>query len=409
MYSMMFGYAGFYLIRQNFTMAIPYMQRELGYSKTQIGIVISLAALVYGLGKGLSGLLSDRSNARYFMAAGLFLSALMNFFMGFGSHLSWFMIFWTLNSCFQSMGWPPCARLLTHWYSPKELATKWALWNSSQQIGGGLILILAGFLIENYGWRYAFYVPGIIAVFLALFLVNRLRDTPQSLGLPSIEEHHGLVVEETSEDDTLSWREILFERVMKNKLVWYVSLANFFVYVVRMTVFNWAPTFLSEFKGSSIKLAGYQTAAYDIAGIFGGLLAGFLSDKFFSGYRGRVGAIFMVALAGCVFLLWHAPAGQTFLHFLIMMAIGFLISGPQILVGVAAADFASKRAAGTASGMTGTVGYIGTAVTGVGVGAIVDSFGWGSAFCAVTVSALMGALFFALTWNHRSKALEGTS
>ena len=70
MYSMMTGYAGFYLLRQNFTMAIPSMQSELGYSKIQIGLIITLAAIVYGLGKGLSGLLSDRSNARYFMTFG---------------------------------------------------------------------------------------------------------------------------------------------------------------------------------------------------------------------------------------------------------------------------------------------------------------------------------------------------
>ncbi|NBT85557.1 MAG: MFS transporter, partial [Alphaproteobacteria bacterium] len=71
MYSMMIGYAGFYLVRQNFTMAIPSMQSDLGYSKTQIGVIISVAAVVYGIGKGVSGLLGDRSNARYLMTFGL--------------------------------------------------------------------------------------------------------------------------------------------------------------------------------------------------------------------------------------------------------------------------------------------------------------------------------------------------
>ena len=78
MYSMMIGYAGFYLVRQNFTMAIPSMQSDLGYSKTQIGVIISVAAVVYGIGKGISGLLGDRSNARYLMTFGLLMSAVMN-------------------------------------------------------------------------------------------------------------------------------------------------------------------------------------------------------------------------------------------------------------------------------------------------------------------------------------------
>ncbi|MES2607942.1 MAG: MFS transporter [Pseudomonadota bacterium] len=406
MYSMMFGYAAFYLLRVNMTMAMPFMQSELGYSKTQLGAVISLGAIFYGFGKCLSGYLGDRINARYMMSFGLFMSAVMTFCMGFGSYLTWFFVFGILNNCFQSMGWPPCARLLNHWYSPRELASKWALWNSSQQIGCCIVLVSAGFIIEQYGWRYMFYIPAVVCVFLAVFLFNRLRDTPESLGLPSIEEHHGLVSNQNENEEKMSLREILLTRVLNNKLVWYVCMANFFVYVVRMTVFTWAPTFLSEFKGSTITTAGFQTAVYDFAGIFGGLLAGYLSDKVFKGHRGRVGAIFMILLVGCIFALWKSPAGSTALHFLIMVFVGFLITGPQILVGVAASDFASKKAAGTASGLTGTFGYIGTGVAGVGIGAIVDNFGWDWAFIMITISALLGAFFFALTWNHRSKVLE---
>lgn len=408
MYSMMFGYAAFYLLRVNMTMALPFIQSELGYSKTQLGAVISVGAILYGLGKFFSGYLGDRVNARYMMSFGLLMSAITSFCMGFGSHLSWFMAFWVLNQTFQSMGWPPCARLLNHWYSPRELASKWALWNSSQQIGCCIVLVSAGFIIEHYGWRYMFFIPAVVCVLLAVFLFNRLRDTPESLGLPSIEEHHGLVSNVTSDDEKKTFWNFLFTSVLNNKLVWYVCLANFFIYVVRMTVFTWAPTFLSEFKGSTIKLAGMQTAVYDFAGIFGGLLAGYLSDKIFHGHRGRVGAIFMFLLTGCIFALWKSPEGSTFLHFLTMVCIGFLISGPQILVGVAVSDFASKRAAGTASGLTGTFGYIGASVAGVGIGAIVDNFGWDAAFIMITISALFGAFFFALTWNHRSKVLENS-
>jgi OPA family glycerol-3-phosphate transporter-like MFS transporter len=172
-----------------------------------------------------------------------------------------------------------------------------------------------------------------------------------------------------------------------------------------MSVFNWAPTFLQEFKGISLKMAGVQAAVFDIAGMFGGILAGFLSDKIFQGYRGRVGAIFMVLLTICVIALLETPASMTFLHFMVMGCVGFLLSGPQILVGVAAADFASKRAAGTASGLTGVFGYIGTSITGVGIGFLVDNFGWSSAFIFMIISGLLGAVFFALTWNHRSKIL----
>lgn len=405
MLSIMIGYAAFYLVRQNFTMAIPYLQSELGYSKAEIGVIISTGAILYGLGKGLSGLLGDRSNARYLMSAGLLGSAIVSFCLGFSSTWTALLILYTLNMCFQSMGWPPCAKLLTHWFSPKEIGTKWALWNTSQQIGGAAVLIISPYIMAVYGWRYVFYVPAVLCIGFAFFLLNRLRDTPESLGLPAIEAHHGLVEAHEVDDSKLSTKEI-FLQVTSNKLVWYMCGANFFVYIVRMFMFNWAPTFLSEFKGSSLKLAGWQAAMFDISAMFGGLIAGYLSDKVFEGRRGRVGLLYMVILAVSVLFLWKAPIDQKWQHFLGMMLIGFLVTGPQILVGVAAADFASKKAAGAASGLTGTVGYFGTAVSGVGVGLVVDYSGWDAAFAAVTICALLSAFFFALTWNHRAKVLD---
>ncbi len=273
MLSIMGGYAAFYLVRQNFTMAIPYLQSELGYTKAEIGIIISVGAILYGLGKGLTGLLGDRSNARYFMSAGLLGSAIISFSLGFSS--SWWMILvlYTFNMCFQSMGWPPCARLLTHWFSPKEIGTKWALWNTSHQIGAAMVVIISPYIMAAYGWRYVFFIPGIFCACVALFLLNRLRDTPESLGLLAIEAHHGLVEAHEIDDSKLTTREIFYQ-VIRNKLVWYMCGANFFVYIVRMFVMTWAPTFLSEFKGSSLKLAGWQTAMFDITGMFGGLIAG---------------------------------------------------------------------------------------------------------------------------------------
>jgi sugar phosphate permease len=114
----------------------------------------------------------------------------------------------------------------------------------------------------------------------------------------------------------------------------------------------------------------------------------------------------MVALAVSIVFLWQSPIDQKWQHFLGMMLIGFLVTGPQILVGVAASDFASKKAAGAASGLTGTVGYLSTTVAGVGVGVIVDKSGWDAAFASIAVCALLSAFFFSLTWNHRAKVLD---
>lgn len=411
MYSIIIGYASFYLIRQNFSLAIPAICSDLGYSKSDIGIVITIGAVIYGLGKCFFGVIGDRRSARNIMVSGLLLSALMNICLGFSSLIPAFAVFWALNNCFQSMGWPPCAKLLTHWFSPVEIGTRWALWNTSQQIGSASVAILAPILLVHFGWRYIFFIPGIIALGLAAFLFNRLRDTPESLKLPSVEKMTGFASAAESskkwenEEVNLTYLETL-KMALSNKFVWCVGFANFFVYICRMTIFYWGPTLLLESKGSSLTGAGMQMAVFDIAGMFGGIVAGLASDKIFKGRRGPVSALGTLLLAFTVCCLWMTPAESHVVSTICMILIGFLVTGPQILVGVAASDFTSKKAAGTASGFTGTLGYAGTALAGWGIGYVADHLGWNSVFICAIISALCSSFLFSLTWNIKPKIIE---
>lgn len=114
LYATIIGYASFYLVRQNLAMAMPGIGEEFGYSKYDLGWITSVFSITYGVGKLVNGYFSDRSDARYFMSVGLFMSAIISLFMGFGSSLFFFILFMGLNGCVQSMGWPACARLITH-------------------------------------------------------------------------------------------------------------------------------------------------------------------------------------------------------------------------------------------------------------------------------------------------------
>jgi phosphoglycerate transporter family protein len=410
LYSSLIAYAAFYLVRQNFSMAIPGIIEEYGYTKAQMGMIGTYFSIVYGVGKFINGYLSDRSNARHFLTIGLFGSAVISFFMGFVDGLWAFTLFWVMNAWFQSMGWPPAARMLTHWFSPKEIGTMWSLWASSHQIGAATIVVIAGYIIPIYGWRSAFYIPAVLALFFAFFAYNRLRDTPRDLGFPPVEQYkEDIDCEHPHHDDRINMREVL-TLVLSNKLVWYVGIANLCLHIPRMGVFFWAPTFLKELKGFNLETAGWQVAGFEIAGLIGGIIAGWLSDKVFEGRRGPVGAVYLLLLAVSLYILWKLPSGHAWVYALGLMLAGFLVYGPQVLVGIAASDFASKRAVGVGTGVTGTLAYVGSAVSNGGIGYLVDYFGsWDIGFMVFIGSSLMGAFFFALTWTHRAKILDKKS
>jgi len=143
------GYATFYLVRKNLPMAMPSLGRDLHISKSDLGLFLTLHGVLYGVAKFANGFFGDRCNARSFFIVGLAGSALLNLLFGFGSTVAFFGIVWMLNGWFQGMGFPPCARLLTHWFPPKQLATKMSIWNTSHCIGAIVILLLGAALVVD--------------------------------------------------------------------------------------------------------------------------------------------------------------------------------------------------------------------------------------------------------------------
>lgn len=403
LYSIIIGYAAYYLVKQNLSIVALSMQNEFGFDKTQIGTITSVSFIVYACCKSFWGALGDRISARYFMVFGLFMSSIANIFMGMSSSLNAFIFFWAVNAFFLAMGAPPCIRLLTHWFHPKELGTKWGMWNAAQPIGTAIISVLGAHLVMQFDWRAAFYGPAIICLFVCLFLYNRLRDIPESVGLPSIEERYNLPKNDDDSGTPQPLLTVFFERILCNKRVWCVAIANFFFYILRWGLLNWAPTFLQEVKGSTLLGAGYQNFMFDCAAVIGGLLVGYLSDTIYKGRRGPMGVISCLVLAFSVFLLWYISASSVVLNTLILMLIGFFIAGPQILVGVAAADYASKQAASAANGFTGAFGALGGSFSGYGVGLIAQKWGWDYAFLFFCACALLSAFFFALTGRFAAK------
>ncbi len=397
----MIGYALFYFVRKNLSIAMPAMQADLGITKTELGLFLTLHGLIYGLSKFINGFIGDRVNARYFMVTGLVLSAICNVVFGFSSAVLVFGIVWMLNGWFQGMGFPPCARMLTHWVPPRELATKMSVWNTSHSIGAGLVVIVCGYVV-SLGWRWCFFVPSIIALLGAVGVWFTMRDTPQSVGLPALVPE-GLTKEEAEHEDTSAeFKAFVRKQVFLNPYIWVIAVANFFVYVIRYVVLDWGPTLLSEWKGVSIEHAGWMVAAFEISGIIGMLAAGWATDRFFGGRSPRVCVFCMGFATLFIFLFWLLDTPPMWLASLLLMAAGFFIYGPQALVGIAAANMATKRAAATAGGFTGLFGYASTLVSGWGLGYLATTYGWSLAISVLIGIGITGTLVFTLAWNAKA-------
>ena len=419
LYSTMIGYVLFYFVRKNLSMAMPLMEADLGITKAQLGGFLTAHGLLYGISKFANGVWADRANPRYFMAAGLLVCAIANFGFGMSSAVWYMGVFWLVNAWFQGMGFPPCAKSLTHWFSPDERGVTMSIWNTSHSVGAGLVFLLnAGILIAFHdNWRFCFFVPGALALLGTLFLLDRLRDSPETMGLEPIEiydaKKKGLssetierlqneACEEPVSDRRVAlydWWKTLYENAFSNPAIWIVCLSNFFIYIIRGSILDWAPTILKETRGIEVHLGGVVASAYELTGVLGMLVSGWMMDKTFKGRGAKVCFLYMLGCAATITVFWRLQSESIFINIVLLAMIGFFIYGPQCLTGAIIANLATKKVASGAIGLGALFAYASTAVTGYGVGKIVDGYGWDAVFRILVVSALIGAVLFLFVLN----------
>ena len=418
------GYAGYYLVRKNFSLAMPYLV-DMGFDKGLLGVAISANAIAYGLSKFIMGGVSDRSSARKFLPLGLTLSALATLLLGtkvgVSSIVSMFILQFLIG-WFQGMGWPPCGRVMTHWFSQNERGTKMSIWNCAHNVGGALVGPMAVYGAMWFGsWFYGvdsskyfiigtYIFPAAVALFVALLAYVLIRDTPQSCGLPTIEKWRNDYPKNYSEkqEEVLTTREIFFKYVLNNKMLWFIAIANAFVYMVRYGCLDWAPTYLKEAQGYDIKEAGWAYFAYEFAAIPGTLVCGWLSDVVFKGRRAITTIIFMALVALFIFLYWQFSDNYMIVT-LSLIAIGFFIYGPVMLIGVQALDLAPKNAAGTSAGLTGFFGYFfGTAIlANVVMGYVAESScGWDGTFVLLLIACALSIVFVGFTYKEEQYLVQ---
>ena len=353
-----FGYAAYYLVRKNFALAMPYLV-EQGFSRGDLGFALSGISIAYGFSKFIMGSVSDRSNPRVFLPAGLILAAAVMLFMGFvpwaTSSIAVMFVLLFLCGWFQGMGWPPCGRTMVHWWSQKERGGIVSVWNCAHNVGGGIPPLL--FLL-GMAW---------------------FNDWPDDYS----EKH----------EEELTAKQIFMKYVLPNKLLWYIAVANVFVYLLRYGILDWSPTYLKEVKHFALDKSSWAYFLYEYAGIPGTLICGWMSDKVFKGNRGATGVFFMTLVTIATVVYWLNPPGNPGVDMACMIVIGFLIYGPVMLIGLHALELAPKKAAGTAAGFTGLFGYLGGSVAASAiVGYTVDFFGWDGGFMVMIGGSVLAVL-----------------
>lgn len=403
------GYAGFYLIRNNIPLVSAVLKEHDLLGAAGIGIVANAVLFSYGLSKFFMAMLSDRANARYFLPLGLALSALVNLLVAFvpaiSASVGLFATVMFINGWFQGMGWPPSGRVVVHWFSTSERGTLMSIWNTAHNVGAAAGGALAAWGLQQFAsndadWTPAFWLPALVALAIAGLAFLLIRDNPQAMGLPPIEEYRNDPDKVEGDNDELegSWFYVVKNHVLTNPVVVMLALANVFVYALRYGVLNWIPIYLTnELHKTNVTGGIIGFMLYEGAAIIGTLLCGWVSDKVFKGWRSGAGIAFLIGTGAAIFAYWQLPAtAPLWMFYVLISLIGALIYGPIMLIGLQAIDLSPKYVAGTAAGFTGLFGYLlGATLASTGVGMLIELAGWN-----VTFAALIGVVAVAVVLMH---------
>ena len=384
------SYAAYYLSRVNLSTAMPAMQLELGFSKSQVGLINSGFFWAYAFSQIINGQLGDRLSPRRFVLVGMLASAGLNLLFGTLSVWWLMMLLWTINGYFQATGWGPILRLLANWLEPTQRRKVSGMFGSCFVAGNALTWLLSGWLVANFGWRFAFWLPALLVISLALVWYGLIRDTPAAAGHTTLPTAELLPARRPANN-------FAAEVWLNLRRFWSLIGAALFTGFCLVSLIIWIPTYYVEVGQIDIGLAATLSSLLPFAGIGGTLLIGWVVGHQLSGREGFGLSVLLLILAA-LFSLYAALPFNLVISSAALMLIGGIVYGAGSLVlSTMPLTLGRREEASSIAGLVGFAFNAGGGLSGVIVGAILDAFAWNIVFLTLAASALAGAVFMGLT------------
>ncbi len=403
------GYIGYYIIRLVFTAEQNDIMKAYHFTTANVGLILSCFGIGYGVAKLFMGVLADKCDANRYLMVGLLLSAFINIFLGSTRNLYIMMALMFIMAITQGMGAAACQKMIQLWWGPRMRGTMYSIWSSAHNAGSFICVAIVQLAVFLFSGSIAavFYTASAVSFVLCILILVLGADRPKVVGLPDIATYTDdrVILNDgqisTSDQTDLNVGQIFIKYILKNKLVWAVTLTSMSLYLVRYGIQSWIPAYLVQNKGFDPANAKWLIGIFELASVPGVIIMGAISDAL-KGRRALVSIFCVLGTLICLTIYFFNNNHTLIIAALIIM--GNLIYAPLTLVGLMINEVVPKFAVGASTGFMGFFQYIfGESLATALIGILVAKFGWLASNTVLYGASILALVFLLYTAVSETK------
>ena len=393
-------------------------------TKGDFGFIFGVGTVIYALAFLINGPLTDRIGGRKALLIGAVGTMIANAGLGVATWLvltsadpgGWpivpvFTAIYATNMYFQSFGAVSIVKVNANWFHVRERGGFSGIFGV--MISSGIffafdvsqrVLSLAG----DARW-WVFFAPAIALSVMICIEFLLLKDTPKDAGLENFDAGDG---REGESDEPLPTLQLL-KGIVTHPVILTVAFVEFCTGVLRNGVMHWFPIFAKE----QIAVGGDATDEWTFflknwglllmfAGILGGNIAGWISDKVFGSRRAPVAALLYGMLAAAMIGMFFSLSSPIILGVIVFVVSLGVIGTHGLLSGTATMDFGGRRGAATAVGVIDGFVYLGTGLQSFSLGYLTQQ-SWTYWPIFLFPFALLGLYLLTRIWNAMPTGSKG--
>ena len=369
-----------YFGRYNYAASMVAIGQKQGWDTALLGLIASIIFVTYGFGQLFTGWLGDRLNPKAMIFVGCAGSAGCNLWMGLSGSLLQMQLAWGLNGLFCALIWAPMVRLLTVYMPADRLRKSILAFTYATSLGVTGTYLLTSFLVSRFDWRVAFYVPAVIGLVASLgWLAVSFTSGKTPARVPEGErsgQSAGQMPDRAAGGTPPRKGEAFLSVYVRSGLPLLLA-AILLMGLLKDGMMTWVPQMISDTFQVEAYLSIFLSAALPLVNS----LSVWLVRRISRGHEGddmRNGALlFLGAVAGMGVLLL-AGGLHPLLSVVLFSIISTFVTGTNvILISFVPLQFTAMGRTSTIAGLTNAFTYLGSALSGWGLGWIAGRYGWG--------------------------------